>query len=205
MHSSIAGVVLAGGRSRRIGATKALLPLGGSPLIEYVLTPLREVTQDIWLITNSPEEFRSIGLPIATDVRPGCGALGGICTGLSVAEADYSLVLACDMPFVSADFLRVLAGKRDGWDVVIPRGIAGYEPLCAIYSKTCLTPICEQLDQRQFRITDLLNRVRTKVLDEHEMRGLGFDGRMFYNINTQAEYERVRSMITSRQLEASPG
>lgn len=205
MYSSIVGIVLAGGQSRRIGLTKALLPLGESTIIDHVLTPLREVTQNIWIITNAPEGFRSIGLPIAADIRSGCGALGGIYTGLSVTEAEYSLVLACDMPFVSADFLSILVERRYGWDVVIPRGIAGYEPLCAIYSKACLAPICEQLDQHQFKIADLLSRVRTNVVDEHEIQRLGFDGWMFYNINTQAEYEQARSMITSKQLQVSPG
>lgn len=180
-----------------MGITKALLPLGGSTVIGHVLTPLRKITQDIWIITNALEEFRPIGLPIAADLRPGCGALGGIYTGLSVVEAEYALVLACDMPFVSADFLGMLADKRDGWDVVIPRVAAGYEPLCAIYSQACLTPICEQLDQHRFKISELLNRVRTNVVDEREIRRLGFDGQMFYNINTQAEYARAVSMMTA--------
>ena len=119
MH--VTGVILAGGKSRRMGRDKAFLPFGKGVLIERVIEGLRQVTDVLLLISNTPEKYEGFGLPMASDVIPEAGSLGGIYTGLVYTQRPYSLCLAYDMPFVKPEFLRFLCEEAVEADVVIPR------------------------------------------------------------------------------------
>ncbi|MFH1007516.1 MAG: molybdenum cofactor guanylyltransferase [Candidatus Latescibacterota bacterium] len=185
------GIVLAGGKSRRIGSNKALLPFEGRPLILRAVEALESVAEKVWVITDSSEVYSSFGFSVRTDVLPTHGCLGGIYTGLMAAETPYSLVLACDMPFARPEFLNFLTVQMAGFDVVIPKGTKGYEPLCAVYSKACLKPILSQLEAGQFKVTDFLERVRVRVVEPAEIEPFDPDGRMFTNINTLAQYHEA--------------
>jgi molybdopterin-guanine dinucleotide biosynthesis protein A len=185
------GVVLAGGRSRRIGTNKALLPFEGSTLLGRAVEVLQSVAEKVWVIVDSAEGCYSSEAAVKEDVCPNCGCLGGIYTGLMAAETVYRFVLACDMPFIRPEFLSFLAVHAEGWDVVIPKTAKGYEPLCAVYSKACLNPIRNQFEAGRFKVTDFLGRVRVRIVGEEEIGRFDFDGRMFYNINTWAEYEEA--------------
>ncbi|MCK5734681.1 MAG: molybdenum cofactor guanylyltransferase [Candidatus Latescibacteria bacterium] len=189
--SGMTGVVLAGGKSRRIGTDKALLPFGGSTLLGRAVEALQSVVEKVWVIADSTEGCCLPGVAVKKDVRPNCGCLGGIYTGLLAAETVYSLILACDMPFVRPEFLSFLAAHAEGRDVVIPKTAKGYEPLCAVYSKACLKPILSRLEAGRFKVTDLLGQVRVRVVGEAEIGTIDLDGRMFTNINTWAEYEEA--------------
>jgi len=197
--SEITGVVLAGGKSRRIGTNKALLPFGEGILIEHTVGVLSSVVEKVWVIVNSVEAFCSPGLAVRKDIRPNCGCLGGIYTGLVAAETKYSLVLACDMPFIRSEFLSFLGAHAERWEIVIPKTAKGYEPLCAVYSKACLEPIRRQLDKGRLKVTDLLEQVRVRVVEEEEIGRFDGDGRMFYNINTWAEYEAAVKLMNNEQ------
>lgn len=189
--SDITGVVLAGGKSRRIGTNKALLPFGEGTLIVRTVGVLSSLVEKVWVIADSTEVFCSLGLAVKKDIRPNCGCLGGIYTGLVVAETTYSLFLACDMPFMRPEFLRFLGAHAEAWDVVILKTAMGYEPLCAVYSKACLKPIRRQLEEGRLKVTDLLGQVQVRVVGEEEIGRLDRDAKMFYNINTWAEYKKA--------------
>ena len=108
----VSGVILAGGKSRRMGGSpKALLPFGGRPLIEQIAETLRSVLPDCLVVTNTPELYGSLGLPMVGDVFPEGGSLGGIYSGLRAAPGDAALCVACDMPFLSAPLVAHLAGE----------------------------------------------------------------------------------------------
>jgi molybdopterin-guanine dinucleotide biosynthesis protein A len=185
------GVVLAGGKSRRIGTNKALLPFEGSTLLGRAVEVLGAVAEKVWVIVDSAEGCYSSEAAVKEDVCPNCGCLGGIYTGLMAAETEYSFVLACDMPFMRSEFLSFLAAHVKDWDVVIPKTAKGYEPLCAVYSKACLNPIRNQLEAGRFKVTGFLGEVRVRIVGEEEIGRFDFDGRMFYNINTWADYEEA--------------
>jgi len=138
MH--VTGVILAGGKSRRMGRDKAFLPFGKGVLIERVIEVLRQVTDELLLITNTPEKYEGFGLPMASDVIPEAGSLGGIYTGLVYTQRPYSLCLAYDMPFVKPEFLRFLCEEAVEADVVIPRNAEDFQPLCAVYSLPVASP-----------------------------------------------------------------
>src|SRR5262245_18096218 len=114
------GIVLAGGASRSMGREKASVELGGTPLIKRVVNALRDVCNEILIVANDTERFEPLGLPIIPDVIPDRGSLGGLYSGLLAARNDWTLAVACDMPFLNVALLRFLMSLSSDCDVIIP-------------------------------------------------------------------------------------
>ncbi|MGH8071147.1 MAG: molybdenum cofactor guanylyltransferase [Candidatus Entotheonellia bacterium] len=193
MH--VTGIILAGGKSRRMGQDKAFLPFGKGQLIERVIEVIQQVTADIILITNTPEQYQRFGLPMFADVIPDAGSLGGIYTGLVSAKTPSSLCLACDMPFVKPDFLRFLCDTADQADVVIPRNAEDFQPLCAVYSQACREPIRQRIEAGRLKITGFFDHVRVRVIEGDLLARYDPHDVMFFNANTPEEYEQARRML----------
>jgi molybdenum cofactor guanylyltransferase len=189
------GVILAGGKSRRMGRDKAFLPFGTGLLIERVIEVVQQVTADVILITNTPERYQRFGLPMFSDVIAEAGSLGGIYTGLVSAKTPYSLCLACDMPFVKPTFLRFLCGTAAEADVVIPRNAEDFQPLCAVYSQVCRDPIRHKIEAGQLKITGFFDQVHVRVIEGDLLARYDPYDIMFFNANTPEEYERARLML----------
>jgi len=191
----VTGVILAGGKSRRMGRDKAFLPFGDGLLIERVIEVIRQVTEDVLLITNTPERYQRFGLPMCSDVIPEAGSLGGIYTGLAHAKTPHSLCLACDMPFVKPAFLRVLCDTAPEADVVIPKNAEDFQPLCAIYSQTCREPIRQRIEAGRLKITGFFDQVCVRVIEGDLLARYDPHDVMFFNANTPEEYEQARRML----------
>jgi molybdenum cofactor guanylyltransferase len=193
MH--VTGIILAGGKSRRMGQDKAFLPFGKGMLIERVIEVIQQVTADVILITNTPEQYQRFGLPMFSDVIPDAGSLGGIYTGLVSAKTPYSLCLACDMPFVKPDFLRFLCDTAAEADVVIPRNAEDFQPLCAVYSQACREPIRQKIEAGRLKITGFFDQVCVRVIDGELLARYDPHDIMFFNANTPEEYEQARRIL----------
>ncbi|MFC1716243.1 molybdenum cofactor guanylyltransferase [Candidatus Poribacteria bacterium] len=197
--SDFAGVILAGGVSRRLGyRNKALLKIGNKSVIEYVIEALSRATGNISLITNSPGEFAHLDLPMFGDILPGSGSLGGIYTGLKVTETHYNLVVACDMPFVQPCLLTSLINNSKNYDVVIPVTADGLHPTCTIYSRNCIEPIEEQIKTGNLKIIDFFPHVAVNSIDLDALCPC-CDPNVFFNINTNEDYLKA-SAIADRYL-----
>jgi len=191
----VTGVILAGGKSRRMGRDKAFLPFGKGLLIERVIEVIQQVTADVILITNTPEQHQRFGLPMFSDVISEAGSLGGIYTGLVSAKTPYSLCLACDMPFVKPTFLRFLCDTAAEADVVIPRNAEDFQPLCAVYSQICREPIRHKIEDQRLKITGFFDQIRVRVIDGDRLARYDPHDVMFFNANTPEEYEQARRML----------
>ncbi|CAA9296202.1 MAG: hypothetical protein AVDCRST_MAG89-148 [uncultured Gemmatimonadetes bacterium] len=185
------GAILAGGASRRFGAPKALASVGGRRIVDRARDALSRVADPVVVIANDPTLFADLGLPLRPDDVPGLGALGGIRTALRWArEMDRTgaLVVACDMPFVSARLLRALAERAASADVdaVVPEsgGRRGIEPLCAWYSVRCLAEADRMLADGERQAFRLADRVRAERIPIDEVRRIGDPGILFLNVNT---------------------
>ncbi|MBI4317219.1 MAG: molybdenum cofactor guanylyltransferase [Chloroflexi bacterium] len=192
------GIILAGGRSRRLGTDKTVLEIGGRRLIEVVLDIVAAVAHDVIIVTNSPHLFESLPARLTGDVQPGTGPLGGILSGLLVSDDSHSLVVACDMPFLNLDLLIHMRQCADGCDVVMPRLASYFEPLHAIYSKACIEPIQSLLADNNFKIIDLLDQARVRYLDEPEIDRFDPERMTFFNINTREDLEKARREFARR-------
>lgn len=192
--------IIAGGDARRFGGRdKGALVIGEARIIDREIAVLREVTDHLVIVANDPDRYRSLGLPIVEDLVPGAGALGGIYTAITVARDTPTLVVACDMPFLSARFLRHLAIAGREVDVAIPRTAAGYEPLCASYSPGCADPIRRRIDAGALTVLDFLSDVRVREIGPEEIAPYDPDGTLFFNVNTPDDYARSLDAVARQR------
>jgi molybdopterin-guanine dinucleotide biosynthesis protein A len=136
--TGVTGVILAGGRSSRMGSNKALLPFRGGRFIEAIHRQLRTLFAEVLLVTNTPEQYGFLDCPMVLDLHPGMGALAGLQAGLLHSGTPHIFAVACDMPYLDDTLIRTLSERRHRADVVIPEGPHGPEPLHAVYGRTCL-------------------------------------------------------------------
>lgn len=189
--------IIAGGKSSRMGTDKAFVKLDDKPLIQHVIDCTANLGQsETLLVTNRLEDYAHLGLPMYTDVQPEKGSLGGIYTALMYAETPLTLVVACDMPFLNPDLLKFMIAKAsEDIDIVVPR-VDGYpQGLHAVYRKTCLEPIAEQLEANRLKIIRFYDRMRVYYLDEDDYRTYDTDGRSFANLNTPEELAEARDHL----------
>jgi molybdopterin-guanine dinucleotide biosynthesis protein A len=187
-YSDITGVILAGGRSRRMGRDKAMLEMGGVTLFDRALKMMGRLFAEV-LIAGDREDLVRPGVCCHPDLFPG-SALGGLYTGLIASNNDAVFVCSCDMPFPDLDIARLVVSQDHGFDVVVPRTTDGPEPLFARYHKRCLPAIKKMLDREQFRVYDLFPRVNTRYLDVSELPP-GWQNSLV-NVNTPEEYNRIK-------------
>ena len=189
--SSLSVAVLAGGQSRRMGRDKALLELGGSPLIERVLAAVAPLNAHRMLLAGDPAPFDHLGLPVHADLRADSGPLGGLHTALSLAPSPIVLLLACDLPFVTVDFLRFLLAARGDHQVLVPRDADGLHPLCAVYTRSCLPAVERALDRGDRRMRAFHDEVDVRVVESQEWRDLDPRDILLANLNTPEDYRRA--------------
>jgi len=191
-------VIQAGGVSARMGGLpKALLDVGGRRIIERVAEIVRQVTDDLLLVTNTPERYAWMGCPMVPDVFPDAGSLGGIYSGLKAAPGDAAFVVACDMPFLSPDVARLVTTRAARADVVIPLVRGFHETLHAIYGKTCLGPMERRIVAGQLKITAFFPDVSVVEIPEAEVARFADPERVFMNVNTPEDLERARSIAAA--------
>ena len=190
-------IVLAGGKSRRLGRYKALETLGGQSLIERVIDRLSPLGTEILVVTAREDQAFPPDLQVkrVSDVYPGKGALVGIYSGLKAASNFYSLVVACDMPFLNVALLRYLMGLSSGFDAVIPKLEGKLEPLHAVYSKDCLGPIEDMLGEDRLKVTDLPDRLGVRFVGDKEVETFDPEHLSFFNINSESDLERARVLL----------
>jgi molybdopterin-guanine dinucleotide biosynthesis protein A len=195
------GVVLAGGKSSRLGEDKALLELGGDTLLARAVHALRPLTDDILIVANDPSKYEPLGLParLVSDDFPGRGSLVGIYSGLRQTVHPCALVVACDMPFLNIALLRYMLGLVEGYDVVIPQLDGFLEPLHAVYRRSCLPAMHSLLDRGRRQIIGFFPEVRVRYVEEHEIDR--FDPRhlSFVNINTAEDWARVQQLFEGQE------
>ena len=198
--------LIAGGKSSRMGRDKAFVPLAGKPIIERILERTADLGQaETILITNRPQAYAHLGLPMFTDILPEKGALGGIYTAIARSAHPYTLALACDMPFVNAHLLRYMLSLRDAddgpWDVIVPRVNGHPQGLHAIYARTCLGPIRVQLETGNLRVIGFYDAVRVRHLAPAEYAPLDPRGLSFFNVNTPEDLQTAESLLTGSSAE----
>lgn len=201
--------ILAGGRGRRMGADKVLLPLEGVPLLERVWRRASLVAERVVVVGGEPR-LDHLGVETVADRYPGADSLGGLATALSFAgealgPAGRVFCTACDMPFVEPALVAHLAGVAAGVDVVVPHTAAGFEPLCAVYRAGCLPAFEEAIRSGNLRVRDVHLRLLCREVGEAELRRFDPELRSFLNINRPADLqEAVLLLRRARQQDRGP-
>ena len=189
---NITGIILVGGKSRRMGRDKAFLQVAGKTLFERVLEIFRESFDRIALVGDRAERFAAYGLPVLPDIYPG-SALGGLYTALYHAETEYVFVSPCDLAFPSREILHYLCSLRDGFDAVVPNTVHGFEPLFALYAKSCLGSMRALLESGNFCAYAYYPQIRVRYVQDEEIAHFNRDGRSFVNVNTPEEFDKIKT------------
>jgi molybdopterin-guanine dinucleotide biosynthesis protein A len=192
----VTGVIQAGGKSTRMGGRpKALLELGGRRIIERVLDAVAPVVDDVLVVTNTPELYAFLRVPMVPDAWPEHGSLGGIFTGLAAAAGDAAFTVACDMPFLHPEVARLVVRRAGEGDVVIPRVGEQLETMHALYGKACLPAIETRLRAGRLKIVGFFADVRVVEIAEAEVAPHRAPEVAFMNVNTPEELERARALV----------
>jgi molybdopterin-guanine dinucleotide biosynthesis protein A len=192
-ETGLAAAILIGGRATRMGgAPKSSLTIGGVPILDRQLAVLRRVADPIFAVAAADGPAVP-GLDCVRDRFPDHGALGGIYSAIVSSPRERTIVVACDLPFLSASFLAHLAGIDA--DLVIPRTERGYEPLVAIYSRHCAEPIRERLARGALEAKVLPAGVRVAEIGPEVLGAYDPDGLLFVNVNTPHDYARANKLL----------
>jgi molybdenum cofactor guanylyltransferase len=193
IYKDVTGVILAGGKSSRYGKNKALVKINGIPLIENVIRVMGPLFQDLVLITNTPDEYAYLELPMYEDLIKGLGPIGGIYTALNSIANDAGFFVACDMPFLNPDLIRYMVGIRGDFDVVIPEVSGKMEPLHALYTGRCIAAVKRLVDLRQYQIFRFFSEVSVRHVKENEIRRFDPGLKSFFNVNRPDELGRLNN------------
>ena len=193
------GVILSGGLANRYdGIEKALLRVGGDRILDRLYEIYRELFDEIILVTNNPEKFLEWDLLIVSDLFPIRSSLTGIHAGLFYMTNPYAFISACDTPFLKKEMIETIIGKIDTQiDIVMPETAAGFEPLCAAYSKRCLEAAQNHLEREKLKITRTFRKSRIKTISEKALRKIDPELVSFFNINTPDDLKRAEEMVKS--------
>ncbi len=203
-------LILAGGRSRRMGQDKLWMPVAGLPLVERVARRVLPVAGEVLFSTRGDERFEALtaslraeGYPsrVIPDLFPGAGPLAGLHAGLSEAQHELLLALAGDMPFVSLTLIRAMVGLAKGFDAVVPQppdptsGEPGWEPLHALYHRRCLPAIASRLAAGERRANSFFPDVRIRAVTPEELARYDPHGLSFFNVNTPEDWQRAQALL----------
>ena len=201
----VAGYVLAGGGSTRFGRDKALVEVGGTPMLARMIELLRLVTKQVKVVAV-PSKYGAFGVEIVEDRWPGEGPLGGIITALedaasSAARCEWNVVVSCDLPFLTANWLRFLSDRaaKSNAQVLLPHSTGGPEPLCACYRTGAAGALRSAFETGVSKVTQGLQHVTTEVLDGADWKRFDSAGRLLWNMNTAADYEEARRILEAER------
>jgi len=191
-------IILAGGKSLRLGRSKALQVIEGKSLIQWVVDRLTIISTEIIIATAHSETIpcsSAARIKTVADIYPGKGPLVGIYSGLIASSSSRALVVGCDTPFLSVGLLEYMTQILAEFDVALPRIGKMIEPLCAVYSKNCLAPIQRLLEQDERQIRKLFTMVKVKYVEEDEINRFDPEHLSFFNVNSQDDLERARKLV----------
>ncbi|MBI3669789.1 MAG: molybdenum cofactor guanylyltransferase [Acidobacteria bacterium] len=198
-YAQVAGMVLAGGQSSRMGSDKALLDIGGVPLLVRTARLVEPLVAAVTVV-GSPERYAALGLRVIPDHWTGIGPLGGLGTALRASTTPWSLVVGCDLPYLTATWLdwfmaRALASQADA---LLPQTIHGLEPLCAMYGATCAPVVAAAIEAGVHKVTDGLRGLAVQMVREEEWKGIESADVLFKNMNTPEDYAEVRAKLEGK-------
>jgi molybdenum cofactor guanylyltransferase len=198
MKADLSAAILAGGQGRRLGGVaKGLILVDGKPIIANVAAMLVHFVEEIIVISNDPQSYKFLELPVFPDDEADRGPLQGIVTALQRSSSNRVLVVPCDMPFITESAIQTLLSYAPDADAVVPLSAKGWEPLFAVYSRACLPAALEVLNSGRRRIIEFLPEVNTAYIPADK-----FEHSLWFNINSPADFRQARAELKSIQIKA---
>ena len=198
-YDQVAGFILAGGASSRMGRDKALLEIGGEPLLVRTARLLGALVTEVAVI-GPPERYAALGLRVLPDDVAGLGPLGGIATALRITSREWNLIVGCDLPYLSVAWLEwMIARARNSKSVaLLPETPRGLEPLCAIYRVNCAPVITQAIARGLRKVTDGLAGLSVERITAAQWGAFDSTGALFTNLNTREDYAQARAQLEGK-------
>lgn len=184
-------IILTGGKSSRMGRPKALLLFDGEPLIVHIVRTLQRLFAEIVVVAASGQELPPLPVTLVRDEIAYQGPVGGIYYGLRASSREVGFVTSCDVPFLSLSLMSYLKSQISNYDVVVPYWQGRFQPLHAVYRRSVVPLLREQLERGELRPIFLYKKVRTREIHEDEIRRFDPEGLSFLNMNTPEDYQAV--------------
>jgi molybdenum cofactor guanylyltransferase len=206
MEIDVTGVLLAGGKSRRMGQDKRYLVVGEQTLLERGLTVLRSIFQEVLVVIAQDSPPLDVDARVERDLVPDCGSLGGLYTGLLQTTTPYVFVVACDMPFLDQAVIAQFTSRRATADIVMGKLAARLHPMHALYGKRCLPAVEQMIQARELKIQELVLHasLRVRYVTDADLLTIDPSGRSFQNVNTPADLELARSLLAQLPPSGQP-
>jgi len=198
MLHPVSGVILAGGKSSRLGRNKAFLEIGGKRIIDRQIELFQAIFMDIKIVCKKKEEYNFPGHMVMEDIVGYSSPLSGIYTGLKVSNYENIFVVACDMPFLNIELIEYQLSFAGKYDVIVPVHDGNFEVLHTVYSKGCIPFIETMFRENNFRIYDFYKNVKLKIIDHRDIQRFDPEKKSFININTKEEFEKISKGMTQK-------
>ena len=203
--SKINAYLLAGGGSTRFGRDKALVEFDGAPMLLRMQALLTAVTKEVNVIA-APHRYADLGITATSDRWEGQGPLAGIITALLTTEetggeAEWNLIIGCDMPFLTREWLVYLVQRAQASraEVVTPQSAQGLEPLCSCWRTSAAAKLQQAFECGTRKITQAMKPLQMEVIDEADWKRFDTAGRLFWNMNTAADYEEAKRIVEAQR------
>lgn len=206
-EAAVTAIILAGGDARRLGGVnKALVEVGGTPLLELVLDAVSGVCEETIIVSRTPDAFRDYGNRSVADLLPGTGPLGGLYTGLMASRNDLNFMVACDMPLLDSRFIGYMIGRiPPNADMLIPRLNGFVEPLHALYRRSCIPAVKQRLEAGDRKLTSFFDLVNVAQVHREEIEHFDPHLGMFTNINSPEDIQAAERMLAHARQDRSRG
>ncbi len=188
MAKHVGGIILAGGKSSRMGTDKGLMTFQGKRLVEYAIELLQPFCSEIIISTNQAG-YEGFGFKTVSDVYRDCGPVGGLHAALSESNYDYNLIVSCDVPFVEPDLLHIVLAETEGFDAVVPVHRGGIEPLVAVYRKEMASFFENQLIEKNYKMQRIIQSCNLNLVNVEHL--VDKHPRLFYNLNRPEELSQL--------------
>ena len=194
----VTGIILAGGKSSRLGRDKAWEDVGGQRIIDRVIGALQSSCDEVLIIGDRPERENELSLPKCIQYRSddlkGRGSIGGLYTGLTASDTLWSLVVACDMPFISRELIRFMLSiiSKNRCDAIVPVINGRYQPTHALYNSTCIPFIEKNISSGNFRMDSYFDEIYLEEISEDVINSIKGAELSFFNVNTEDDLFTAR-------------
>jgi molybdopterin-guanine dinucleotide biosynthesis protein A len=205
MYKVLSGIILSGGKSKRMVVNKSLLKINGKTFIERLTSLMTGIFEKVILIANEPELYRFLGLDTFKDIYPDIGPLGGIHSGLIHCPTYRAFVISCDMPFMTEEMIKFIADYQCNAKIVVPQADGFIQQLCGVYDKANIGDIedilksdeyeelrANEQSKRKCKVLSLIEKTGTEIIDI-EREYPNYKGNEFFNMNTSEDYNNVIS------------
>ncbi|MCL4549854.1 MAG: molybdenum cofactor guanylyltransferase [Bacteroidetes bacterium] len=210
MYNDITGIILAGGKSSRMGVNKSFLKLGSQTIIERITDLMKSIFTEVIIITNTPEEYLFLQLPLHEDIFKGQGPLGGIHSGLTHSKTGKNFVISCDIPLMTQEVIEFLTGYSTDRPITVARADGFIQQLCGVYCRSLLNEIEKIIFQSETEIRNneqtkrkcsvhkLIENVNAEIIDIENDYST-FWKETFFNMNQPEDYVAIKRKLSSNK------